>query len=235
MSKHLQGSSIGQVAGAYIDRLLAHPEAFRGQQLRGGGVIAEFEIRLVERTGFPFCLATSCATSALLVAALSAGLSGKKIAFERGAWEGSLGALEFAGVQLMEVDSLLNDLPGGISALLATDAAGRRHDACAVRALCDREGLLYLEDTGWLPGVSGPEDTFSAADLQVISFGPGKPLCLGEGGALLCRSKEIYEIAVCMSQHPERTESSGLSFSTRPPMNARIHPIAALLGTLLLS
>jgi perosamine synthetase len=231
----LEQASLSPRVLEYVEEMIAHPQALRGQMVRGGGPIAEFEMLLAERTGFPHCLATSNATSALLVAALALNLSGKKIAVEAEAWQGSLAALEAAGAEIIEVDSLLASPLEDIAAILATDRPDHRHDAKRVRIRCDEAGIKYIEDTGCLPGVTAPVGQFSLADVQVISFGPGKPICLGEGGALLCRQQSVYERAVAMSQHPERIQAEGIHAEAFPCLNARIHPIAAVVGLELLS
>jgi dTDP-4-amino-4,6-dideoxygalactose transaminase len=227
-------ADIAESVGEYVKAMLAHPGALRGQQVRGGGPVAEFETLLAERTGFPHCLATSSATSALLVAALALDLADKRVGVERGCWEGSLGALEAAGADLVEVDSLMTASFEGFCAIVATDTRGQRHDASGLRALCNQTGAVYIEDTGWLPGVTAPKTDMSLADIQVMSFGPGKPLSLGEGGVLLCRDERIYQRAVSLSQHPERCVAEGFARRERPPLNARIHPLAALIGGCLL-
>ena len=234
-SSPLFPSSIAQSVADYLETMLVEPHALRGQQLRGGGPIAEFERLLMERTGFPFCLATSNATSALLVGALAAQLPGKIIAVEQGAWAGSLGTLEFAGAHVVEVGSLETSLLTEATAILATDCQNKRHNADAIRQVCEKNHILYIEDTNWLPGVTAPRCEYSIADIQVISFGPGKPISIGEGGALLCRNEEIYNRAVAFSQHPERTIAEGNDVVQAPLLNARIHPLAALIGVAILS
>ena len=226
-----ENGAIGEKVADYVTAMLSHSGAFRGQQLRGGGPVAEFEMVLADKTGFPYCLATSSATSALLVASLALGLDGSKIAVEAGAWEGSLGALEAAGAEIIQVASLLTAPLDKVFAVLATDRPGHRHDATGVRKRCDKAGIHYIEDTGWLPGITAPAAQQSLADVQVISFGPGKPMSLGEGGALLCRDTSIYNNAVAMSQHPERAIAEGIEIGERQPLNARINPIAALIGS----
>lgn len=218
----------------YVTAMLTRPEALRGQQLRGGGPVAEFEMLLSERAGFSHCLATCNATSALLVAALALDLTGRRIAVEPGTWVGSLGALEAAGAEIVEADSLARVPLEGLSAVLAYDRPGHRHNAQRIRSRCDKAGIAYIEDTGWLPGVTAPLGAISLADVQVISFGPGKAMLLGEAGALLCRHKHLYDRALALSQHPERAIAEGVAAFDRPPLNARIHPIAALLGCMLL-
>ena len=76
----------------------------------------------------------------------------------------------------------------------------------------------------------------SLADIQIISFGPGKALSLGEGGALLTRHRRIYERGVAISQHPERSRNEGLTeLPEHPFLNARMHQVSAILGCALLA
>lgn len=227
-------AALTESVGDYVHAMLAQPAALRGQQVRGGGPVAEFEMLLAEQSGFPHCLATSSATSALIVAALALDLAGRRVGVERECWEGSLGALEAAGAELVEVDCLISAAPTACGAVVAIDRSGRRHDARGMRALCDRTAAVYIEDTSWLPGVTAPQTDKSLADIQVMSFGPGKPLSLGEGGALLCRDEGVYQRAVSLSQHPERCVAEGIARRERAPFNARIHPLAALIGVCLL-
>lgn len=227
-------------AGDYLRTLLTDPIALRGQQLRGSGPVAEFEQLLAERCGFPYCLATTNATAALTVAALAAGLNGRSVLADLGAWMGSLGALEVAGARLEigALDGGFEQFPlerGPFAAILASDQPGKRHDARHIRALCDQNSLLYLEDTDRLPGITCPDNDFSLADVQILSFGPGKPLSLGEGGALLTRDISLFRQTMVLSQHPERLARIGVIASRRPLMNGRIHPLSALLGSYLLS
>jgi dTDP-4-amino-4,6-dideoxygalactose transaminase len=146
-----------------------------------------------------------------------------------------MGALELAGVELVEVKDLLACPFEGIAAILATDQGASRHDAQALRRKCDGAGILYMEDTGWIPGFTAPHGDPSIADIQIISFGPGKPIPVGEGGALMCRSRSVYEKAISLSQHPERSITEGIFGSSRPLLNARMHPVSAILGIFIIT
>jgi UDP-4-amino-4,6-dideoxy-L-N-acetyl-beta-L-altrosamine transaminase len=239
-------SSVALRVADYVDDMLANPTAFRGQQLRGTGPVAEFESALAERCGFPHCLSTCNATTALLVVALAAELSGKKMIVPPHSWPGSIGPFKFAGVQLQRaqadshgnispksVKSLLNSKTAGV---LAVDWKGKRHQVKAIRRICEDAGCLYIEDASWIPGVSGSLKQPSLADIQIISFGPGKPMSLGEGGAILLRSRTLYTQAIAISQHPERSlAENGDTLFTVSCINARIHPVAAILGIELLA
>ncbi len=240
----LQSRAVARAAD-YIAAMLDMPEAFRGQQLRGAGPVAEFESLLAERSGFPFCMSTSNATTGLLIAALAANLAGKDIIVPPRSWGGTYGPFEFAGARLIFAEE---DVDGNIAAssvdkrvtsntvaVIAADWNGTRHDARGIRAACDARNLLYIEDTSFLPSSDGNPAICSLADIQIISFGPGKPITLGEGGALLTRHEWIYKRAVELSQHPERCSSEGIdNYPERSFLNGRIHPIAAVLGLVLL-
>lgn len=230
--------SILSRTGDYLRTLLTDPGALRGQHLRGGGPVKEFEQLLAERCGFPYCLATANATSALTVAAFAAELEGETVLADSHAWTGSLGALEAAGVEIQALttaqSATLASNAGGFAAVLASDPSKGRHNQERVRALCNRYRILYIEDTNRLPGITCTTSDYSLADIQVLSFGPGKPLCLGEGGALLLRDRSLYEKAIQLSQHPERVVHEGLKAEKNLICNARMHPIAALVGCQLL-
>lgn len=245
MNSNPEDDAVGRFAD-YVKAFLGDPAAFRGQHLRGGGAVAEFEQALSERCGFPFALATCNATTALLVTALAADLAGKDVVVPPCSWGGTYGPFEFAGARPLWAkpdrngnicaESVCKSISSETAAVIAVDWNGIRHETQAIRAACDAHKVLYIEDTSYLPGVTCPLREYSIADIQVLSFGPGKPLSLGEGGALLTRSRCIYERAVALSQHPERCVSESIEpNSSRPFLNARIHPLAALLGAALLS
>jgi dTDP-4-amino-4,6-dideoxygalactose transaminase len=229
----------------YVDAFVGEPIAFRGQQLRGTGPVREFEQLLANRCGFPFCLSTCNATTALLVVAIAAKLRGRKVICPPNSWGATFGVLEFAGAKLIhaEADELGNICPRSIerlmspatAAVIAADWKGERHQAEMIAVACRHNGCLYIEDTSYIPLECPESGKASAADVQVISFGPGKPLSLGEGGAILTRVPAIYETALALSQHPERCSAEGIKpMSDHQFLNARMHPLAAILGLELL-
>lgn len=231
----------------YLDAMLEAPSLFRGIQLRGSGPVSEFESLLAERCKFPHCLATASATAGLIAVAAAARLKGKTVIVPRGMWAGTPGALKLIGAKVKEADlgsdGTVDPLIAAsiartekCAAIVATDQGEKRHDVEAIRDICDNANCLYIEDTSWLPGISAPRDSQSLADIQVLSFGPGKPLSLGEGGAVLFRDNELYHRAVAISQHPERSASEDIDYRLGElALNARIHPVAAILGSVVLA
>lgn len=237
--------AVKQVAD-YTDAMLEAPTAFRGLQVRGGGAVAEFERLLARRCGFPHCLATASATSGMLAVVAAADLRGRRVLVPDRIWSGTPGALRFAGVNVAMVPTSENGTldpsalarfiaDGDTAAVVVSDYENSRHAAAEIQVLCESSGSLYIEDSSWLPGIFAPSASLSVADIQVMSFGPGKPLSLGEGGAVLFRDTELYRRAVAVSQHPERCASEDIGYSLDElALNARIHPVAAILGSALL-
>ena len=215
----------------YVADLIAAPHAFRGQQLRGGGPVAEFETLLANRCGFPLCVVTCNATTALMGLALTLGLRGRTVWFPRGHWEGSVSAFRLMGARIRRYE------PGSAANNVRVKSGSR---GGLVIGGNDTENLskfglgstVIIEDSNRLPGITVPVDDFSAADIQVLSFGPGKALSLGEGGAVLFRRRKAYEAFVRVTQHPERvvSEFGGTANVMKFGLNGRIHPISAILG-----
>jgi dTDP-4-amino-4,6-dideoxygalactose transaminase len=215
----------------YLSEFLLDPTAFRGQQMRGGGPVAEFEQQLAVRCGFPYCVATCNATSALMSLAILLGLRGRCVWFPKPHWEGSVSAMRGMGARIRRYDPQAN----------VRFRAFRHGDVVIVSESADVESLrqragirncMVIEDSSRLPGWTVGFADYSPADIQVLSFGPGKALCLAEGGAALFRSATLYRRFISHSMHPERLAAmEGIEPKLpQQALNARIHPVAAILG-----
>jgi dTDP-4-amino-4,6-dideoxygalactose transaminase len=234
-------------ATTYLETLLEAPDATRGPLLRGTGPVAEFESLLALRSGFPNCLATASATAGMLAVVAAADLCGRKVLVPENLWSGTPGTLRFAGANVVKIPvtrkgtvdpkAVKEHLKSGeTGALIVGEAENRHGSARALQRLAHQANVLFIEDSSWLPGISAPGDAPSIAEIQILSFGPGKPLSLGEGGAVLTRSADLYERLVARSQHPERCAIEGIECDPdHLALNARIHPVAAVLGVALLS
>jgi dTDP-4-amino-4,6-dideoxygalactose transaminase len=226
------------VVTAYLEDFLADPQAFRGQQLRGGGPVTEFERMLANRCGFPYSVATCNATSALLGLAVMFRIGGKTVWFPKSHWEGSVSAFRLMGAKIRFYDTEASTFPRlqrATAAPLVIVSKGT--DVGMIRAATGSSKCLIIEDSSRIPRVSAENHEYSEADIQVLSFGPGKPLCLGEGGAILFRTRKLHDRFISSSMHPERTADATGRAPRVPPrcLNARIHPVAALLGREILS
>jgi dTDP-4-amino-4,6-dideoxygalactose transaminase len=232
--KSILMETIRRVSG-YLVEVLPDPGAFRGQQLRGGGPVAEFEQLLAERCGFRHCVATSNATTALLGLGLMMDVSGKIVLFPNDHWEGSVSAFRLLG-------AIIKRYPDGNPEATAAKESPHliitgselmsRSRFRNLKRLSQVENCLVVEDSIRLPGITTTMDEVSHADIQVVSFGPGKPLSLGEGGAALFHNKGLRKRFVSLTQHPERVHAEHGTKMAIPKVcsSGRIHPLAALIG-----
>jgi dTDP-4-amino-4,6-dideoxygalactose transaminase len=220
----------------YLTEFLAEPRAFRGQQLRGGGPVREFETLLADQCGFRHCVATCNATTALLGLGLLTGICGKTVLFPKNHWEGSMAVFRLLG-------AIIKPYPNGEPeptvemesprlVIVGSDSMSRSR-VRNLKSLSRNADCLIVEDSSRLPGFTTNKGNVSHADLQVVSFGPGKPLPLGEGGAALFRNQILRRRFVSFTQHPERFAAEYGAIMSVPKGCAfgRIHPLAAIIGS----
>ncbi len=181
--------------------------------LTGGGAIAELEALLGRMFGGS-ALALPSGSSAIRTGLRVLGIEpGKTVALVGSSWFGATGLVESTGgrvamadepadVVLMDVRALTDQAPDASRPLLI-DAANLSPDEF------DR-----LAANHW--------------DAATLSFGPGKPIDAGEGGALIVREQAVHERAVQLTQHPLRQQLTGLSDTNVVGARERIHPVAAV-------
>lgn len=220
----------------FTEDLLRHAGSLRGPILRGS-VVADFERLAARRWGYDHCVAMCNATMALLTLGVAADLKRREIIAAPHSWRGTYGPFEFIEGRLvyatedengnLDPASLPALFTANTAAVLAVDWQGFSHDSAAIRRFCDEHSLLYIADTSLiLKSAVRP-------DVQIVSFGPGKPMCLGEGGVLLTNKRRLYERVVSLSQHPERCMAEDIqTCDTLPFLNGRMHPLSAVLGAL---
>ena len=165
-------------------------------------VVSELQAKLRSQFSASRCLLTDSGTSALVLAL--------RMLLPRGGVVGLPGygcvditsAVKFAGVDARlydidpatlspDLDSVKRLLKRGVNALLVAHYYGYPADVPAVRSLASEYGVPVLEDAaqaagGYLHG----ERLGALGEVSVLSFGRGKGLFGGGGGALLVRSPE---------------------------------------------
>ena len=237
-------AELTRAVGKYFTDYQANPRWVRQRHLRGEGPVKEFETAIARLDSKKYCLAVNSATNGLLVVALATGLVRKEIITTPQSYGATLGPflllrnrLRFGRVDAngnLTPDSSEELITPRTKAILAVDYDGQPHDSAAFRDICERHGLIYLADAAQSFGRRLPSGRHASgfADALVLSFGPGKPLCCGEGGAILTDSDAIYKECVRISQHPERYrfEYSLRDYADIQPINARMHPLAAIMG-----
>ncbi len=150
---------------------------------------------------------TDTGTSALILALRLAAPPGGIVALPAYSCVDLVAAAQFAGVRVRlydldpqtlspDLESVAAVLKLGVSAIVVAHLFGYAADVTAVRALAVREGVVVIEDAAQGAGARLAQRPLgSLGDLGVLSFGRGKGLCAGGGGALVAR-REPWEARV---------------------------------------
>jgi perosamine synthetase len=152
---------------------------------------------IAARFGSTSVALTDSGTSALVLALRLVAGTGDVVGFPGYACIDLASAARFAGVRVRVYDidpaTLSPDLASvelllrsGVRALVVAHLFGYPADVPAVRRLGAARGVPVIEDAAQAAGASlAGKRLGSLGDLSVLSFGRGKGLCAGGGGALL--------------------------------------------------
>lgn len=206
--------------------------------ITGLGAVAAAETRLSELHRGRAVLLTPNATFALLTAlrVLEVGI-GDEVLLPQDDWAASLGTVRLLGATPVPVatDPVHRTI---LPSACATARTGRtkavivRHfttqpvDVGALKVAVP--DLPIVEDCAAALGtaIAGrPVGTFG--DFAVFSFGPGKILDAGEGGALMTASVASHRRALALATHPVRQALAGLP-ADAAQASMRPHPVAAV-------
>lgn len=202
--------------------------------------MACLERKLREYYGSTHALAVSSATNGLLALAIAMRLKGAAFVAPPLSWGGTVAPFLMLGnrPQWADVDPVTLTLdPASVrraitprtKAIVGVDLHGTPSDDLELRAIADEHGLFYISDAAQSFGATrNGRPASSLADATVLSFGPGKPLDCGEGGAIVTSNTELYQTLLRTCQHPSRQGLElGFQKTTEFGINARIHPEAA--------
>ncbi len=187
-----------------------------------GGEVAELERQLAEYVGAKYCISCANGTDALSIAMMVWGIgSGDAVFvpdftfFSSGEIVSHCGAVPiFVDVceETFNIDpdklesAIINARQEGkyeLKAVVAVDLFGLPADMPKIRAICDKYGLLLLEDGAQgFGGRIGDKTACSFGDMSTTSFFPAKPLgCYGDGGALFTDNSEWAQAAMSIRVH----------------------------------
>lgn len=126
-------------------------------------------------------------------------------------------------------------------AITAVDYAGHPADMDALRALCDDNGLLLIEDAAHSLGtVFRGRPVGTLADLTTLSFYPTKNITTGEGGAVVTADPTLLDAARKFARQGLVREPERFAITTEGPwhqevhhfgLNYRLPDVLAALGT----
>ncbi|MGH7616594.1 MAG: DegT/DnrJ/EryC1/StrS family aminotransferase [Gemmatimonadaceae bacterium] len=171
--------------------------AFPASLANRESVVERARALVSERFGASGAILTDSGTSALVLALRLAARSTGVVGFPAFACVDLVAAAQLAGVRVRlydldpatlgpDLDSLERMLERGVDAVIIAHLYGFPADVPAVRERAARYGVAVIEDAAQGAGATLHGKRLGGfGDLSVLSFGRGKGLCAGQGGALL--------------------------------------------------
>lgn len=189
-------------------------DVLKGDFLTCGPNITSLEKALCELTGAKYCIAISNGTAALHVACLAAGIGpGDEVITTPITFAASANCALYCGATPVFADinpETYNIDPADIErkitdktkAVVAVDFTGQAVEVEAIRALCDKYGLVFIEDAAHSIGTTyNGVPVGNLADMTTFSFHPVKTVTGGEGGAVMTNDKDLYDKLVLYRSH----------------------------------
>ena len=176
--------------------------------------LLEFEKSLAEYSGCNYAVGVANATDGLQILMMAGGIKeGDEIIFCTHTMVATASAIHFAGGVPVPVDAgpdLIMD-PQAIEkaitpktkAICITQLNGRCGDMDSIGAIAKKHDLQIYEDSAQALGSKfGDKAAGTFGVGGCISFYPAKILgCLGDGGAVLCNDKDVYEKMLLLRDH----------------------------------
>lgn len=200
-------------------------EVLKSDWLTQGPRIKEFEDALCEYTGAKYAVAVSSGTAALHLAVLALDVGKQdKLLTSPVTFSASANCALYVGAkpEFIDIDDntyhldihRLEDflkVPSqkeGVKVVILVHFMGTVADIVAIREICERYGIRVVEDAAHAMGGRykvGDEwidvGSCSHSDITVFSFHPIKHITTGEGGAVLCNDRTIYESVLRFRHH----------------------------------
>lgn len=179
-----------------------------------GPKVKEAEKAIAEYTGAKYAVAVANGTAALHCACIAAGIgAGDEVITTPLTFAASANCALYCGAKpvFADVDSdTYNIEPATIEkcitektrAVVAVDFTGQAVKINEIRKICDKYGLVFIEDAAHAIGTSyNGKQIGSLADMTCFSFHPVKTVTSGEGGAVTTNSEELYKKLILAHTH----------------------------------
>lgn len=190
-------------------------DTLRSDWLTCGPATGRFEESLRDATGAACVTAVANGTAALHAACLAAGVGpGDEVIVSPITFAASANCVLYCGATPVFADidpETWNVDPGAIEAkvtertkaVVAVDFGGVPVDHAAIRGICDRYGLTFIEDAAHAIGTRAADGrpVGSVADLTCFSFHPVKTVTTGEGGAVATMDERLSRRVELFAKH----------------------------------
>jgi UDP-4-amino-4,6-dideoxy-N-acetyl-beta-L-altrosamine transaminase len=188
------------------DDVAAVAGVLRSPYLTTGPSVEAFERRLCDLTGAKHAAAISNGTSALHAACHAAGIrEGDEVITTPMTFAASANCILYCGgtpvfadidadtwnIDPKEIEERITDRT---KAVIAVDFTGQAVQVDEIREICNRHGLVFIEDAAHSLGTRYKgKPVGSLADITTFSFHPVKTITCGEGGAVLTDDEEYHQ------------------------------------------
>lgn len=196
------------------DDIDAVAECLKHDLITCGPRIKEFEDKLCEYTGSKYAAIVSNGTAALHCACYAAGIGeGDEVITTPLTFAASANCARYMGADVVFADvrydtmnidpqSIEEKITNRTRAVMAVDYTGQAVDIDRIREICEKHGLVFIEDAAHALGTKYKgKQIGSLADMTTFSFHPVKTITGGEGGAILTNNEEYYKKLVLFRTH----------------------------------
>ena len=200
----------------YIDDadIQAVVEVLRSDYLTTGPKIKETEEKLCAITGAKHAVLVANGTAALHAMCFAAGIGpGDEVVTTPLTFAATANCILYCGGKPVFADinpKTYNIEPSSIEeritqktkAVIAVDYTGQAVEIDTIKTLCDRHGIVFIEDAAHSLGTKyGGKPVGGLADMTEFSFHPVKTCTAGEGGAITTNKEELYNKLVLFRTH----------------------------------
>ena len=179
-----------------------------------GPKVDELERGLCEYTGAKHAVVVNSGTSALHCACIAAGVGpGDEVITTPITFAASANCAFYCGARpvfadidpetyTIDPESIEAHITEHTKAVVAVDYTGQAVKVREIREICDRHGLIFIEDAAHSIGTSyDGKKVGSLADMTCFSFHPVKTVTGGEGGAVTTNNDDLYKKLVLAHTH----------------------------------
>jgi perosamine synthetase len=218
-------------------------DVLRSGRLSLGPTIERFEKLLAERVGAPFAAAVSSATAGLHLLAKIAGLGpGDEAITSPLSFVSSANCFVFEGATPIFADvdpRTLNLDPAALEAavtertkaVVAVDMFGYPCELDEIRAICERHGLVLIQDAAEALGAEYKGRPVGAHGASgVFGFYPNKQLATGEGGVVFTHSEQEWQLVKSLRNQGRDYEGGAWFHHVRLGFNYRWTDVQAAIG-----
>jgi len=223
------------------DDIQAVAEVLRGDWLTTGPMVKNFEDRLRDVTGSQYALSCSSGTAALHLACMALGIgAGDRVIVPAISFVATANAPLFCGADVLfsDVDPasglmraqdvrdliarLSPDETRSIKAIIPVNLLGEVAEIEEIAAIAHKQDWKIIIDSCHALGTTYRDRRGEShmvgdchfADMEVFSFHPVKTIAMGEGGAVTCNDRGVYDRLCLLRNH-------GME---RNPQNLRVAP-----------